>query len=191
MASNGYSVSFSSISRFDYYRSASGATNGLLQYQIGSGAFSDITNINYFGVSTGQTNAPFDLTGISALQNVGANTNVTFRIVNYGGTSSAGNWYIYNTGGTTAPDLAVQGTVTQILTTNAPAGAPVFSSVTFTNSRFQFTVTGTPGTNYIVLAATNLTSPVWVPLQTNPAPFVFVETNGNFPARFYRSLVAP
>ena len=184
-------VSFSSISRFDYYRSGTGATNGLLQYQVGAGAFMDISNFNYFGVGTGQTNAPFDLTGISALQNVGANTNVTFRIVNYGGTGSSGTWYIYNTAGTTAPDLAVQGTVTQILTTNAPAGAPVFSSVTFTNSRFQFTVTGTPGTNYIVLAATNLATPVWVPLQTNTAPFVFVETNGYVPARFYRSQVAP
>jgi hypothetical protein len=33
---------------------------------------------------------------------------------------------------------------------------------------------------------------VWISLKTNPAPFVFVETNANtFAQRFYRGTVAP
>ncbi len=191
--SNGYSVSFSSISRFDYYHSPSGPTNALLQFQVGSGAFTDIASITYPASGAGGTNAPFDLTGIAALQNVGANTNITFRIVSYGGTSAAGTWYVFNTAGNTAPDLAVVGTVTQLVTTNPPAAAPIISLVTFTNNQFRFTVTGTTGTNYIVQATTNLAAPVWIALQTNAAPFVFVDTNANAaaPQKFYRVQLPP
>ncbi len=132
---------------------------------------------------------PFiNLSSFPDLQNVGANTNVTFRIVNYGRTSSAATWYIYNTVGSTAPDFAVQGTVTQIL----PAAAPILSAVAFTNNQFSFTLTGTTGTNYIVQATTNLSSANWTSLITNPAPFTVTETKVNlFNQRFYRGLVAP
>ncbi len=122
-ASNGYKVSFLSVSRFEYKRSGTGPTNGVLQYQIGSSAFNDITNVAYSSASNGATNSPIDLSGITALQNVGANTNVTFRIVNYGGSNAGGTWYIYDVAGTTALDLAVQGTVTQIV--NPPPGGPI------------------------------------------------------------------
>ena len=40
-ANSGYKVSFTSISKFDYRHSAKGPTNGLVQYQIGSGTFAD------------------------------------------------------------------------------------------------------------------------------------------------------
>jgi DNA/RNA endonuclease G (NUC1) len=189
-ANSGYSVSFTTISRFDYYRSPSAPTTGLLQYQIGSGAFTDITNISYPIISTGATNSPIALSGFAALQDIGANTNVTFRIVNYGGTSSAGTWYIYNTAGSSAPDFVVQGTVTQILT-NTPAVAPILSSPTLTNGQFRFTLTGTTGSNYIVQVTTNLSSPNWIPLVTNAAPFTFIETNENYPYTFYRALLEP
>lgn len=191
-ANSGYQVSFTTFSRFDYYRSPSGAANALLQFQVGSGAFTDITNLSYPVTSAGSTNSPIDLSGFAALQNVGANTNVTFRIVNYGGTSSAGTWYVFNTAGSTAPDLAVVGTVIQIVVTNPPATAPAFSQVTLTNNQFRFTITGTAGSNYIVQAATDLAAPIWISLRTNTAPFVFIETNASlFTSRFYRALVAP
>lgn len=189
-ANSGYSVSFTTISRFDYYRSPSASTNALLQFQIGSGAFIDITNVAYPIISTGATNALIDLSGIPALQNVDANTNVTFRIVNYGGTSSAGTWYIYNTAGSTSPDLAIRGIVTQILTTNS-AAASFLSSVTFSNNHFSVMLTGTAGSNYIVQATTNLSSANWVSLITNAAPFTLIETNLSSPIRFYRGLLAP
>jgi|ERR1039458_4053229 uncharacterized repeat protein (TIGR01451 family) len=116
-AQPGYRVSYASISKFDYRRSPSGPASGVLQYQIGSGAFTDITSLSYPSTSSsGGSLNPINLTGISALQNVGAGTNVTFRIVNYGGGSS-GTWYVFDVANSTAPDLVVQGTVSS---TNSP-----------------------------------------------------------------------
>ena len=111
MPTNGSQVSFSSISRFDYRGSSTGPTGGLLQFQVGSGAFSNITTVVYSqNNSSGTSLGPIDLSSFTDLQNVGAGTNVTFRFVNYGGGSS-GNWYIFDKAGNTAPDLALSGTV--------------------------------------------------------------------------------
>jgi endonuclease G len=115
-ANSGYSVSFTSVSRFDYRRSGTGPASGVLQFQIGSGAFTDITNLNYSSSSSsGSSIGAIDLSGFAALQNVGAGTNVTFRIVNDLGTGSSGTWYIYNVANSIAPDLALTGTVTPVV----------------------------------------------------------------------------
>ena len=185
--SNTYKLSFSSLSRFDYYRSATGASSALVQYQIGNGAFTDITNLTYpvSGSPGGSENA-IDLSGFATLQNVGANTNVTFRIVNYGGSGASGTWYIYNTGGTTLPDLLVNGTVTQVVT--ATTNAPGIQGISLAGGQISLVVTGAVATSYTVTATTNLATPNWVTLlTTNPAtmPFTFVDTN-RFAQRFYR-----
>jgi DNA/RNA endonuclease G (NUC1) len=113
----GYSVSFTAVSRFDYRRSPTGPTNGVLQYQIGSGAFTDITNFLYPVITSGGGSiGAIDLTGFADLQNVGAGTNVTFRIINYLGTSSSGSWYISDVAGSSASDLALNGTVNAVIT---------------------------------------------------------------------------
>lgn len=113
-ANSAYQVSFSSISRLDYRRSGSGAANGTLQYQVGAGAFTDIATLSYSSTSSsGGSAGPVDLSGIAALQNVPGGTTVTFRIVNYGGTSTSGTWYIFDTANSTASDLEVSGTVVQ------------------------------------------------------------------------------
>ncbi|HZI32187.1 MAG TPA: hypothetical protein VFF11_07585, partial [Candidatus Binatia bacterium] len=190
-ASNGYKVSFLKLSRFDYRRSSTGPSNGVLQYQVGLGGFFDITNLSYSSTANGATNAPLDLSGIAALQDVGENTTVTFRIVNYGGTNPGGTWYVYDTLGSAALDFAIQGTVTQVVT-NTPAVAPTFSLVFLTADQFQFTVNGTAGSNYVVQATTNLNPANWVSIMTNAVPFSFIESNVNqFPRRFYRSLAMP
>jgi len=194
MANAGYKVSFASVNRFDYRRSPTGPTNGVLQYQLGSGTFNDVTNLNYPVTSTsGGSIGAIDLTGFAALQNVGTGTNVTFRIVNYLGTGPSGSWYVSEVVGSTAPDLALSGTVTQVLSvTNPPAIVPALSAPMFTGGQFQFTLAGTTGSNYVVQAATNLAAPAWIPIWTNAAPFVFTESNANvFPQRFYRAVVAP
>jgi hypothetical protein len=160
-----------------------------LQYQIGSGAFNDITTLSYpTNTSIGATLNPINLSGIAALQNVGAGTNVTFRIVNYGGGSS-GTWYIYDASNSLAPDFAVQGTVMPI-SISLPAVIPALSSLVFSNNTFQFTVTGTSGSNYVVQASDSLTIPDWTPIITNMAPFQFTDTN-SFPQKFYRVMLAP
>src|ERR1043166_457845 len=77
-ASNGYRVSFSGFHQFDYYRSPTGPTNGVLQVQVGSDPFTNVANLAYPTASSGDSIGPIDLSGIAALQNVGPNTNVTF-----------------------------------------------------------------------------------------------------------------
>ena len=193
-ATNGYKLSFSNISRFDYRRSGSGATNGLLQFQIGSGAFTDITNVIYSSSANGGANlGAIDLSAIGALQNVGAGTNVTFRLVNYSGTG--GNWYIYDQANTPALDFTIQGSIAPLTPPAPPAPpavAPVISNPAIVGGQFQFNLTGTIGSNYVVLVSTNLADTNWLSIWTNPAPFTFVETNGtNFPLRFYRGRVQP
>ena len=108
----GATVSFSAISRLDYRRSSTAASTALLQYQLGTGAFVDVTNLSYSVTnSSGGSLGPVDLTGIPALQSVDAPTPVTFRIVNFGGSASAGTWYVYDKSGSSENDLEVQGSV--------------------------------------------------------------------------------
>jgi hypothetical protein len=54
--------------------------------------------------------------------------------------------------------------------------------------QFQFNVIGGTGFAYTILAASNLSGAVWVPLATNTAPFSFTDLNAvAFPSRFYRA----
>ena len=63
-----------------------------------------------------------------------------------------------------------------------------FNSEGFTNSTFQMVFTGSPGSNYVLQASTNLFD--WTPINTNTAPsslFNLADPNAmNFPRRFYR-----
>lgn len=112
-ANAGFQVSFSSIPKLDYRRSATGAASGVLQYQIGAGAFTDITTVSYSNsTSSGGSVAAIDLSSIAALQNVPPGTTVTFRIVNFGGTNAGGTWYIFDVANSTAADFQIDGTVT-------------------------------------------------------------------------------
>jgi endonuclease/exonuclease/phosphatase family metal-dependent hydrolase len=181
----GYTLAITLISKFDYRRSNSGSTNGVIQYRVGSGVFVDITNVIYLPGSGGASFGAIDLSGIGALQNIPAGTNVTFRIANYNG-AAAGNWYIYDVAGNTAVDFAINGSITPIVLT--PAAAPTIGTLAFTNNQIQFTISGTTGSNYIVQATTNLSPANWIPLRTNPAPFTFAETNFGTPQKFYRAV---
>jgi hypothetical protein len=159
-ANTGYRVSYGTISKFDYRHSSSGATNGLLQYQIGSGSFSDIATFSYVSSSTsGGSISPIDLSGIQALQNVGAGTNVTFRIVNWGGTASGGTWYIYDVANSSAPDFAIQGTVAPVTVTITP---PVITQITVAGANTTINFMGSTNDGpaaFVVLSATNVGGP--------------------------------
>ena len=186
-ANSGYRVSFTAISKFDYRRSGTGPSNGVIQVQIGSGPFTDIAAVTYPAVSTGASLGAIDLSSNPALQNVGAGTNVTFRIVNYGG-ATGGTWYIYDTAVSTAPDFAIDGIVS-LVQANPPASAAVLSSPAIANDQFSFVVTGTSGSNYVVETSTNLVIGTWTPLYTNTSPFTYTQTNSSaFPQRFYRAV---
>lgn len=107
-----YLVSYTNVNEFDYRRSTTGPTNGVLQFQVGSTPFTDITNFAYpVTTSAGGSLGPLNLARITALQNIPAGVPVTFRIVSWGGTTTSGTWYIYDVLNTTAPDLSIQGTI--------------------------------------------------------------------------------
>jgi uncharacterized repeat protein (TIGR01451 family) len=114
-ANAGYKVSLAALNRFDYRRSSSGPPNGVLQYQLGAGGFVDLTNLSFsVSTSSGGSLGPIDLSGIAALQNVSAGTTITFRIVSYGASASGGTWYVWDLASSTAPDLALQGTIAPV-----------------------------------------------------------------------------
>ncbi|MEI9962550.1 MAG: fibronectin type III domain-containing protein [Limisphaerales bacterium] len=109
-ANPGYSVSFTDIPGYNVRRSNTGPKNGIWQYQVGSGDFTDIGSAITWGSNTGapgNSQSAIDLSGISDLQNVPPGTTVTFRIVSWGG-GAAGTWYINNMSGA---DLQIEGTV--------------------------------------------------------------------------------
>jgi hypothetical protein len=145
--SNGYSLSISNVSHFDYRRSSSGATNGLLQYSVNGGAFVDITNL-YFASSSssGASLAALDLSGIAALQNILPGTNVLFRIALSGATSTGGNWYIHSHATTYVYDLEITGSLAPLVVatpppviTSQPSPTNVFAG---NNAAFSVTATG-------------------------------------------------
>ncbi len=68
--------------------------------------------------------------------------------------------------------------------------APLLQSPSITNGQLKFNVTGAAGDRYAVQATTNLLQ--WVPIVTNVAPFVFVDTNSpNYNSRWYRAVLVP
>jgi endonuclease/exonuclease/phosphatase family metal-dependent hydrolase len=192
-ANAGYKVSFTAIGRFDYRRSSTGPPNGVLQYQAGSGMFSDIATLSYsVSTSGGASLNAIDLSSIAALQNVTAGNIVTFRIVNYGASGSGGNWYIYDVANSTAPDFAVQGIINSTSSsTNPPAAPAMLSTPNFNGGQFQMLVTGSAGSNYVMQASTNLATTNWIPLFTNVSPFIFTDANLTAPQNFYRAIVQP
>jgi uncharacterized delta-60 repeat protein len=73
------------------------------------------------------------------------------------------------------------------LFTTAPIflNSPVFTS----DGRFQISLAGQTGTNYVIQAATNLATGNWISVQTNATPFTFTDSNApSFPQRFYRAV---
>jgi hypothetical protein len=112
-ATNGYKLSLSGISKFDYRRPNSGPTGGVLQVQVGAGTFSDVANLAYpTTANTGDSVGAIDLSTNATLQNIPANTAVTFRIVNFGGTNTgSGTWYLYDKDSSPNLDFEVTGSV--------------------------------------------------------------------------------
>jgi hypothetical protein len=72
---------------------------------------------------------------------------------------------------------------------STPVISATLSSARYTTNHFEFLVTGTPGSNYVVQATTNLLLSPWLFLHTNASPFIFADTNASgYPLRFYRAV---
>jgi hypothetical protein len=108
---NGYKLSLGNIPTFDYRRSGTGASNGVLQYSTNGTTFSVITNLTYTNSSSsGGSLGPISLSNISNLQNIPSGTTVTFQIVNTNGVNG-GTWYIYDKANTAGNDFEIAGSV--------------------------------------------------------------------------------
>jgi hypothetical protein len=93
---------------------------------------------------------------------------------------------IYSVTANAGPDSTSS---TATLTVYATAAANL-APVAHASGQYALAVAGVPGYKYVVQASTNLVD--WVPMQTNTAPFTFVDANaGKFSQRFYRSIYAP
>ena len=67
-----------------------------------------------------------------------------------------------------------------------PVPTTTLGSATSSGGQFSFNVSDASGSQYVVQASTDLIN--WVALQTNTAPFTFVDTNAaSFQNRFYRT----
>ena len=70
---------------------------------------------------------------------------------------------------------------------------PSLYGASLTNGQFGFWINGNSGTNYTIMASTNLTS--WNPIfTTNPPslPYFWIDTNSSaYPVRFYRTVLGP
>jgi len=177
--------------RWDQRESSSASKYVRLQYTTNGNDFVDFpTATSVAGTSfESKTNS---LAGFTAVND---NPSFAFRIVSEFESSAAGTTnqnYVgasssYGTAGTIRFDMVtIFGTITP--TNAAPAAAVLTGPVYTTNFQFQFTVTGSAGSNYVVQASTNLSASNWISLRTNVSPFLFVETNANsFVKRFYRA----
>jgi hypothetical protein len=125
-ATSGYLLSCSNIPAYNIRHSGTGSTTGIWQYSVGGSAFTDIGSAITWGsttTSSGNGQPAIDLSGISALQNVPSGTNVTFRIVLWGGASpGSGSWYVNNLA--SGFDLQVLGS----LSPGGPGNPPVITS---------------------------------------------------------------
>ena len=154
-ANAGYAMSITNLSRFDYRRSGTtSATNGLLQYSLDGTAFTDITNLSFpSSSSSGVTLAPMDLSFVAALQNVPPGTNVTFRLVLYGASSSTANWYVFQRSTSVSPyELEFSGSLAPVVVATPPPVITVPPSPTNVfagnNAGFSVTATGNGPLNY-------------------------------------------
>lgn len=138
--SAGNTASLSSLD-LNYRRSNSGTGNGLWQYQINVGAWTDIGDLaNAFSStsSSGAAMPQLDLSGISNLQNLTAGTTVNLRVVPYGATSTGGTWYVFDM---TGDDLIVSGSVQPASGANtAPTDIAISSSTIAENAGANSTI---------------------------------------------------
>jgi endonuclease/exonuclease/phosphatase family metal-dependent hydrolase len=175
--------------------SNTGSKYGRLQYSTNGVNFTDFlqpfTNTTTFAAITNN---------LGAIPAINDSANFAFRLVTEFESTAIGTAnaaYVaansgssYGTGGTVRFDMVtVRGS--DLTINNPPASAPTLTNAFWLGTEFQFLLTGTTGSNYVVQSTTNLNAPTWIPLRTNAAPFIYVETNLPATQRFYRGMVAP
>ena len=86
-----------------------------MQYSLDGATYVDIATVSFSSFAAAGASIPsIDISAISALQNVPSTTTITFRIVPYGGTNTAGTFYIFDVANSTANDFAVNGNIVPV-----------------------------------------------------------------------------
>jgi hypothetical protein len=68
-----------------------------------------------------------------------------------------------------------------------PSAAALFGKPVFSSNGVSVTVTGIPGSLYVLQASTDMVN--WISLETNLTPLLFTDTNsGRYNKRFYRAV---
>jgi hypothetical protein len=168
-----------------------------LQYSTNGSSFIDYPTS--FSVATGGAYEAKSAS-LAGYPGVNNNSNFAFRVVSefestaVGGSTNyvpATSGKTYGPAGTIRFDmLTVSGSALGI-TTNPPAAPAILSAPSFNNGQFQLLVTGSAGSNYVMLTATNLATTNWFALFTNASPFIFTDVNLTTPQKFYRAKVQP
>jgi hypothetical protein len=128
----------------------------------------------YYGTSSGNY--------ISAVP-VANVTNVTIRGLTSGVTYYFAATSYDSNGNQSAFSPEITATVGSVI----QAAGMLSAAMALPAGQFGFTLTGTAGAQYIVQASTDLAH--WVALQTNTAPFQFVDSNASqYGHRFYRTV---
>ena len=136
-----YTLSFNAVDKLNYNRSSTGPPNGVFQYSLDGVNFTDVSPSFSWSVTSGNgLTVNVDLSGISALQNVGYGTNVTFRIVNWGASGATGTWYIKDAA-TAGNDYEFLGTITQAASGIPPGNVIVTPANISTNANATVTFT--------------------------------------------------
>ncbi|MEJ0089882.1 MAG: S8 family serine peptidase [Limisphaerales bacterium] len=175
-----------------------GYDGGVLEIKIGAGAFTDIITAGGSFASGGynrtiSTSFSNPLAGRQAWSS--SSGGYTNTIVNLPASAAGQNiqlkWRCGTDSSSTATGWRID-TISLSTLTCCSGGYPTLSSPRLTNNQFSFLISGTAGSNYIIQATTNLSGNYWIPIQTNAAPFLFIESNKDlYLQRFYRGLVTP
>jgi Immunoglobulin I-set domain. len=178
--------------------SATGTKYTRLRYSTNGTTFVDFPTAVSVSVDSVYEIKTNSLSGFAGVDN---NTNFAFQIVGeFQSTATGSNStsYVaaksgstYAITGTLRFDMVTMSGSALGITTNPPAAPAMLSAPSYSNSQFQMLVTGTAGSNYVMLAATNLLSTNWIPLFTNVSPFIFTDVNLTTPQKFYRATVQP
>ncbi len=91
-------------------RSGTGPADTQVQYKIGTGAFQTAFTWNAPGTTNAGNKLTFNLSTITALKDIEGGQTITFRLVPYGGTGSAGTWYLI-AADATERSFGIKGTV--------------------------------------------------------------------------------
>lgn len=135
-----------------------------------------------FSVSVNGTQ-PFSYQWVLNNTNINNATNRIYS-VSSASFSDAGTYYVV----VTNPD-GTETSANAVLQVYATP-EPTVTVLGRTNGNPALELQGVPTFTYQLQASSDLSTTNWVPVETNAAPFIFIDTN-HFPQRFYRGVYAP